>query len=73
MRRLLSDEAIHCSERHDCGAVHLGSFRVWAQHRTTGKWLHVFAYGVVDDALYTGLFSYQGTQHLLAADFARCA
>jgi hypothetical protein len=47
--------------------------RVWTQHRTTGKWLHVFAYGVVDDALYTGLFSYKGTQHLLAANFTEAA
>jgi len=47
--------------------------RVWAQHRTTGHWNHVYAYNVVDQALYTGLFSYKGTQHLLAADYARCA
>jgi hypothetical protein len=47
--------------------------RVWAQHRTTGKWIHVYAYGVVDDALYEGLFSYKGTQHLLADTYARCA
>lgn len=55
-------------------ATHGGDpVRVWAQHRTTGKWLHVFAYGVVDDALYAGLFSYKGTQHLLADTYARCA
>jgi hypothetical protein len=47
--------------------------KVWTQHRTTGKFIHVYAYGVVDEALYTGLFSYKGTQHLLAADYARCA
>jgi hypothetical protein len=47
--------------------------RVWAQHRTTGKWIHVHAYGPLDPALYTGLFAYKGTQHLLAADYARCA
>lgn len=47
--------------------------RVWAQHRTTGKWIHVYAYGVVDEALYEGLFAYKGTQHLLAADFAEAA
>jgi hypothetical protein len=49
------------------------SVRVWAQHRTTGKWLHVFAYGVVDDALYEGLFSYRGTQHLLASNYSEAA
>jgi hypothetical protein len=47
--------------------------RVWTQHRTTGKWIHVYAYGVIDEALYEGLFAYKGTRHLLAADFARCA
>lgn len=47
--------------------------RVWAQHRTTGKWNHVYAYGVVDQALYTGLFAYKGTRHLLAADYAEAA
>jgi hypothetical protein len=47
--------------------------RVWAQHRTTGKWIHVYAYGVVDDALYEGLFSYKGTQHLLASRYAEAA
>ena len=47
--------------------------KVWARHRTTGKWLHVFAYGVVDEALYAGLFSYRGTQHLLASNYAEAA
>jgi hypothetical protein len=47
--------------------------KVWTQHRTTGKWIHVFAYGVVDDALYEGLHSYKATRHLLADMYARCA
>ncbi len=47
--------------------------KVWTQHRTTGRWIHVYAYGPIDDALYTGLFSYKGTQHLLAAEFAEAA
>jgi hypothetical protein len=47
--------------------------KVWTQHRTTGKWIHVYAYGVVDDALYEGLYSYKGTQHLLAANFTEAA
>ncbi|MFM9635957.1 hypothetical protein [Streptomyces turgidiscabies] len=47
--------------------------RVWAQHRTTGKWNHVYAYNPIDQALYTGLFSYKGTSHLLAADYAEAA
>lgn len=55
-------------------ATHGGDpVRVWTQHRTTGKWIRVFVYGPIDEALYAGLFNYQGTQHLLASDYARCA
>jgi len=49
------------------------SVRVWAQHRTTGKWIHVLVYNPIDDALYTGLRSYKGTRHLLSETYARCA
>lgn len=47
--------------------------KVWTQHRTTGKFIHVYAYGVVDEALYEGLDSYTATRHLLADTYARCA
>jgi hypothetical protein len=47
--------------------------RVWTQHRTTGKWIHVYAYGVVDEALYKGLFAYKATRHLLAANCSEAA
>jgi hypothetical protein len=47
--------------------------KVWTQHRTTGRWIHVYAYGVVDEALYEGLYSYKGTQHLLASRYAEAA
>lgn len=47
--------------------------RVWTQHRTTGKWIHVYAYGPIDPALYAGLRSYKATRHLLADMYARCA
>ena len=47
--------------------------KVWAQHRTTGKWIHVHVYGPIDEALYTGLFSYKGTRHLLASNYAEAA
>lgn len=47
--------------------------RVWTQHRTTGRWIHVFVYGPIDQALYTALHSYKGTRHLLADTYARCA
>ena len=47
--------------------------RVWAQHRTTGKWIHVFVYGPIDDALYAGLRTYKGTRHLLASSYTEAA
>jgi hypothetical protein len=47
--------------------------KVWAQHRTTGKWIHVHAYGPIDEALYVGLRSYKGTRHLLAGTYAEAA
>ena len=54
--------------------VHGGdAVKVWAQHRTTGRWIHVAAYGPIDPALYAGLRSYKGTQHLLAGLFVEAA
>jgi len=47
--------------------------RVWAQHRTTGKWIHVFVYGPIDEALYAGLRGYKGTRHLLASNYTEAA
>jgi hypothetical protein len=38
--------------------------RVWAQHRTTGKWIHVYVYNPADPALLAGLRSYKATRHL---------
>ncbi|WP_411095970.1 hypothetical protein [Streptomyces sp. 020-2-3H-GM] len=46
---------------------------VWAQHRTTGRWIHVAAYSPLDRALFVGLASYKQTRHLVASDFAECA
>ncbi|MFE5871635.1 hypothetical protein ACFQ6V_23725 [Streptomyces roseifaciens] len=56
-------------------ATHLGAdaIKVWAQHRTTGKWIHVHVYAPTDPALYTALQTYKATCHLVAADFAECA
>lgn len=47
--------------------------RVWAQHRTTGKFIHVHVYGPIDEALYEGLFAYKGTRHLLASSYSEAA
>ena len=49
------------------------SVKVWTRHRTSGKWIHVYAYGVVDEALYEGLFAYKGTRHLLASNYSEAA
>jgi len=47
--------------------------KVWAQHRTTGKWIHVHVYFPLDEALYAGLRSYKGTRHLLRASYSEAA
>jgi hypothetical protein len=47
--------------------------RVWTQHRTTGKWIHVYAYNPIDAALYEALTTYKGTRHLLAGTYAEAA
>lgn len=56
-------------------AAHLGAdaIRVWAQHRTTGRWNHVNVYAPADPALYAGLASYGRTRHLVQAQFAEAA
>ncbi|MFI9200188.1 hypothetical protein [Streptomyces sp. NPDC053048] len=45
--------------------AHLGAepLMVWAQHRTTGKWIHVHVYAPADPALYTALRTYKATRH----------
>lgn len=62
----------HCAKAYRA-ATGREPLRVWAQHRTTGKWLHVMVYGPIDDALYTGLRSYKGTRHLLASTYQEAA
>jgi hypothetical protein len=47
--------------------------KVWTQHRTTGRFIHVHVYNPIDNALYEATASYKGTQHLLADTYARCA
>jgi hypothetical protein len=62
----------HCAKAYR--AAHGTSpIRVWARHRTTGRWNHVYAYGPIDPALYAGLRSYKGTRHLLAGLFTEVA
>lgn len=47
--------------------------RAWAQHRTTGRWIHVYVYAPDDPALYAGLRSYKATRHLVAVELAEVA
>lgn len=47
--------------------------KVWAQHRTSGRWIHVNVFHPIDDALYTALDSYKATRHLLPAIYAEAA
>lgn len=42
---------------------------VWAQHRTTGRYIHVAAYSPYDIALYIGLATYKQTKHLAQPAF----
>lgn len=46
---------------------------VWAQHRTTGRWIHVAAYSPFDIALYIGLATYKQTKHLAQPAFFQAA
>ncbi|MGW2010918.1 hypothetical protein [Streptomyces nigrescens] len=56
-------------------AAHLGAdaVRVWVQHRTTGRWIHVNVYQPADPALFAGLASYGRTRHLTQAAFTEAA
>lgn len=47
--------------------------KVWARHRTTGRFVHVNVYGAIDEALYAGLRSYKATRHLLAGSYSEAA
>jgi hypothetical protein len=47
--------------------------RAWVQHRTTGRWIHVYVYAPDDPALYAGLRSYKATRHLVAVELSEVA
>lgn len=54
---------------------HLGAdaVKVWAQHRTTGRWIHVHVYQPTDPALYAALQAYKATRRLGQVDFMEVA
>jgi hypothetical protein len=39
--------------------------KAWVQHRTTGRWIHVFVYHHTDRALIVGAAAYARTRHLV--------
>lgn len=47
--------------------------KVWAQHRTTGRWIHVNVLGPIDLALYEALRGYKGTRHLAQVSYSEAA
>lgn len=63
----------HAAKAYRAANDGASAIKVWAQHRTTGRFIHVHVYNPLDQALYVALASYKATRHLTAADFARCA
>lgn len=55
----------HAKKAH-IAATGRAPLMVWAQHRTTGRWIHVHVYNPNDPALYGALTSYKATRHLAA-------
>jgi hypothetical protein len=62
----------HVAKAHRA-ATGRDAFKVWAQHRTTGKWIEVCVYSPFDIALYVGLARYKQTKHLAKPAFFQAA
>lgn len=63
----------HCVKAYRAATGGAEPIKVWAQHRTTGRWIHVNVYNPLDQALYVALSSYKATRHLVAAGYAEAA
>ncbi|HKR51988.1 MAG TPA: hypothetical protein VJT72_20905 [Pseudonocardiaceae bacterium] len=63
----------HCVKAYRAANDGAVPIRVWAQHRTTGRYVHVNVYNPLDRALYIALQTYKATRHLVAADYAEAA
>lgn len=63
----------HAAKAYRAANDGASAIRVWAQHRTTGKWIHVFVYNPLDRALYVALQSYKATRHLVQASYQEAA
>jgi hypothetical protein len=63
----------HCAKAYRAMNLGTDAVRVWSQHRTTGRWIHVNVFEPTDPALYIALTTYKGTRHLVRADFVEVA
>lgn len=63
----------HCAKAYRANHLGTNPVRVWARHRTTGRYIHVNVFEPTDPALYTALTTYKGTHHLVQADFVEVA
>ena len=63
----------HCAKAYRAANDGAVPIRVWSQHRTTGKWIHVNVFNPLDQALYVALQSYKATRHLAAANYTEAA
>lgn len=63
----------HCVKAYRAANQGAEPIKVWSQHRTSGRWIHVNVFNPLDPALYAALQTYKATRHLAAADYARCA
>ena len=63
----------HTAKAYRAANLGADAIKVWAQHRTTGRWIHVHVYSPTDPALYAALQTYKATRHLVASDFTEAA
>jgi hypothetical protein len=63
----------HCAKAYRAANLGAAPIRVWAQHRTTGKWIHVNVFAPTDSALYAALQTYKATRHLVASNYTEAA
>ena len=63
----------HCAKAYRAANDGAVPIRVWARHRTTGRYVHVYVYAPTDPALYAALQSYKATRHLVQASYQEAA
>jgi hypothetical protein len=49
------------------------AIKVWTQHRTTGRWIHVHVYSPLEPALYEALTTYKATRSISRAALVEAA